>query len=336
MERLLASSPPRRLLGRGPRLRTSSDFPIVLHESPLEIDMSDPLAIPTAIKPSAQARQDKMVDNISSPSLSGSPPPKEDGYFSGSGVRTPNPYSTPGTPGLVSRSPSFSSSFLYTEGEDDESMPPLDRLTVFDFLENLALPQRLERLQSSLATQTEKVRRQQQRLKSSSRTTKDKLVDQWKRRVPTPDEQLDKYRRRMRDSVDRFGKKWTDAQAVTIREKAAFIAGVLNILISGFLVGAYPEWFHIWYTAQLCYFYPIRFYTYHKRGYHYFLVDLCYFVNLLLILSIWVFPQSKRLFISTFCLAFGNNAVAIAMWRNSLVFHSLDKVTRYARALAHI
>ena len=60
------------------------------------------------------------------------------------------------------------------------------------------------------------------------------------------------------------------------------------------------------------------------------MADLCYFVNLLLILTIWFFPHSKRLFISTYCLAFGNNAVAIAMWRNSLVFHSLDKVTSYA------
>lgn len=74
---------------------------------------------------------------------------------------------------------------------------------------------------------------------------------------------------------------------------------------------------------------PIRWYNYHKIGFHYFLADLCYFVNLLLVLSIWFFPQSKRLFISTYCLAFGNNAVAIAMWRNSLVFHSLDKVTSY-------
>lgn len=75
------------------------------------------------------------------------------------------------------------------------------------------------------------------------------------------------------------------------------------------------------------FFIPVRYWTYRKTGYHYFLADLCYFVNVLLTLSIWVFPQSKRLVLSTFCLAFGNNAMAIALWRNSLVFHSLDKVT---------
>jgi hypothetical protein len=72
---------------------------------------------------------------------------------------------------------------------------------------------------------------------------------------------------------------------------------------------------------------PIRVFTYHRRGMHYFLADLCYFVNLLLSLSIWVFPNSKRLFTAAYCLAYGNNAVAIIMWRNSLVFHSFDKVT---------
>ncbi|KAF3937169.1 hypothetical protein ABW19_dt0201244 [Dactylella cylindrospora] len=83
----------------------------------------------------------------------------------------------------------------------------------------------------------------------------------------------------------------------------------------------------LWYTLQMVYFMPIRFYSYHKRGYHYFLADLCYFVNVLLLSSIWVFPNSRRLFISAYCLSYGNNAWAIAMWRNSMVFHSLDKIT---------
>jgi hypothetical protein len=237
--------------------------------------------------------------------------------------------------GMTSHSPGYPYSVLsrttsngsYSE-MDDESFPPLDRLTMFDIIENLALPQRLERFQNSITAHTDKVRRQQQKIRMSSITAKDKMVEEWRRRVPTPDEQLDKYKRRMRDNVDRLSKRWNDAKAVTLREKISFITGVLNIFISGYLIGAYPEYFHIWYTAQLAFFMPIRYYKYHKIGYHYFLADLCYFVNLLMLLTIWFFPGSKRLFISTYCLAMGNNAIAIAMWRNSLVFHSLDKVTR--------
>lgn len=230
------------------------------------------------------------------------------------------------TPGRLSRNPSFSNSSSYQE--DWDTFPPLDKLTVFDLLDNFSLSHRLEKWQQSINVQREKVNKQRERLKNTSTNAKDQVVKEWKRRAPTADEKLDKYRRRMRNSVERLGKQWNATATVSLREKISFISGVLNIFISGYLIGAYPEYFYIWFSAQLVYFMPIRYYRYHKKGYHYFLADLCYFVNLMCLLSFWVFPQSKRLFISTFCLVFGNNAVAIAMWRNSLVFHSMDKVVR--------
>lgn len=241
-----------------------------------------------------------------------------------------NGSSRSGSPTMSSTTPGLSRSTSFSDGDYfDESVPPLERLTVFDLIENLALPQRLERFQSTISLQTEKVRRGQERLKSSGKVAKEKVVEEWRRRVPTADEQLEKYKKRMRVSVDRLNSKF--GKAVTLREKLSFIAGVMNVFVSGYLVGGHPDLYHIWYTIQLLYFMPIRFYTYQKKGYHYFLADLCYFVNLLLMLTIWVFPGSKRLFIASYCLSFGNNAIAIAMWRNSLVFHSLDKVTRYVR-----
>lgn len=239
---------------------------------------------------------------------------------------------TPPSPSSLSRNTSFSTKNGYND--DWEAYPPLERLTVFDLFDNLALPQRLESWQNKINAQTERVRRQREKLKLSGWSAKDRVVEEWRRRLPPPDEQLEKYRKRMKDSVDRLGARWNDTKSVTAREKLSFIAGVLNVFISGYLVGAHPELFYYWFTAQLCYFMPIRYYTYHARGYHYFrklhngsfwpkligpiVADMCYFVNLLLLLTIWVAPQSKRLLISTYCLAYGNNAVAIAMWRNSV------------------
>ncbi|KAK6437958.1 hypothetical protein LTR95_005848 [Oleoguttula sp. CCFEE 5521] len=247
-------------------------------------------------------------------------------YLSAQPYASSNGLTTPSTPGL-SRSGSTSDLSAF-EGFGGENFPPLDRLTMFDVLENFALPQRLEKMQTALQQQAEKVRVQRRKLTTRALSSKNVVVEEWRKRVPnTPDEQLDRYRKRMKDTVDRLGKRWNDQKIVSLKEKISFVTAVLNIFISGYLIGAFPEYFHYWYTAQLAYYMPIRWYTYHKIGYHYFLADLCYFVNLLLVLSIWFFPQSKRLFISTYCLAFGNNAVAIAMWRNSLVFHSLDKVT---------
>ncbi|TVY34186.1 putative membrane protein [Lachnellula subtilissima] len=274
--------------------------------------MSDPIPIP-ASKSEPALNPLSLSPEISrapaAASLAGSSPPEN------SPILTPQ----------LSRHGSFSGSSSYQE--DWEAFPPLERLTVFDLLENFALPQQLEKLQRNISAQTNKVKRQREVLRTRGSHAKERVVEEWRKRVPPADEQLDKYRKRMRVSVDRLGRRWNDTKVVTAREKVSFICGVLNVLISGYLIGGYPQYFHIWYTVQLLYFMPIRYFTYHKRGYHYFLADLCYFVNLLCLLSIWIFPQSKRLFISTFCLAFGNNAVAIAMWRNSLVFHSFDKVT---------
>ncbi|KAI0472171.1 hypothetical protein GGR56DRAFT_657231 [Xylariaceae sp. FL0804] len=225
----------------------------------------------------------------------------------------------------LSRNPSFSGSSSYHE--DWDSFPPLDRLTFLDLLDNFTLPQQLDKLQKGISAQTAKVRKSRAALKARGEEARSRMVEQWRRRVPSADEQLERYRKRMKQNVERLGTQWHDAKVITLREKVSFICGVLNVFVSGYLIGAYPEWFHLWYTAQLLYFMPIRYYTYHRRGYHYFLADLCYFVNLLLFLSLWIFPSSKRLFISAYCLAFGNNAVAIIMWRNSLVFHDFDKVT---------
>ncbi|CVK97235.1 related to Integral membrane protein [Fusarium mangiferae] len=226
---------------------------------------------------------------------------------------------------MHSRNPSFSGSS--SNHEDWDGLPPLDRLSVLDLLDNFALPQQLEKLQKGISAQTDKVRRSREAIKTKTQSARDRMVEEWRRRVPEADEQLDRYRKQMQRRVDKLGKRWNDTKVISAREKVSFIFGVMNIFVSGYLIGAYPEYFHLWYTVQLLYFMPIRFFTYHRRGYHYFLADLCYFTNLLLALSIWIFPGSKRLFTASYCLAFGNNAVAIIMWRNSLVFHSFDKVT---------
>ncbi|KAI5847510.1 hypothetical protein BZA05DRAFT_426577 [Tricharina praecox] len=221
--------------------------------------------------------------------------------------------SQPNSPPL-SRSHSTASSSGQTQDTDDwDFFPPLDKLTVFDYLDQLALPQRLEKINRTYLVQRDKVKRgfESTRVKARLRT----------------DQELEKYREKYSKGLDKILENWNDTKIVSSREKLSFVVGVSNIFITGLLIGGYPEWMHVWYSLQLLYFMPIRYYTYHQMGYHYFLADLCYFVNVMLVLAIWVFPNSRRLMISAYCLSYGNNAWAIAMWRNSMVFHSLDKVT---------
>ena len=172
-------------------------------------------------------------------------------------AKTPEPASPLSSLGLLSRNASMSDSSSYQE----EWETPPETVTVFELMNNLALPSRLEKWQNKLSAQTERVRRQREKIKSSTNNAKDRVVEEWRRRLPPPDEQLDKYRKRVRISVDRLGVRWNDTKAVTAREKLSFIAGVLNIFISGYLIGAFPEYFYYWFTAQLCYFMPIRWYS---------------------------------------------------------------------------
>lgn len=72
---------------------------------------------------------------------------------------------------------------------------------------------------------------------------------------------------------------------------------------------------------------PLRFFEYKQKAFHYFLFDLCYYVTILNIVFIWLFPSSPTLFVACYCLSHGSLASAVITWRNSLVFHDVDKVT---------
>jgi len=61
--------------------------------------------------------------------------------------------------------------------------------------------------------------------------------------------------------------------------------------------------------------------------YHYFLLDFCYLANLILLFYLHLYPSSPHLFVMNFVNGSGPLAFAIIMWRNSLVFHSIDKLT---------
>ncbi|KAG9003760.1 hypothetical protein FRB90_011125 [Tulasnella sp. 427] len=120
---------------------------------------------------------------------------------------------------------------------------------------------------------------------------------------------------------------WQSAKVIRTREKVSFFIGVMSILYTSLLVGLAPEWLHVLYTVQTLYFLPTRYYTYKKKAWHYFLFDLCYYVNVLALLFIWVFPGSPVLWHSCYLLTHGSLASAVITWRNSLVFHDIDKVT---------
>jgi hypothetical protein len=105
------------------------------------------------------------------------------------------------------------------------------------------------------------------------------------------------------------------------------------------LAGRWPHILPLVYTIQALFLITLRFFIYKRKSWHYFgkiqiinfdynlyfiflVYDLCYFVNLLTLLYLWIFPSSKILFTVCYTLSHGPLALAIVLWRNSLVFHS--------------
>ena len=130
--------------------------------------------------------------------------------------------SAPPSPSLISRSPSFAHSMAAFQ-EDWEAFASPDTISFFDLLEGIALPRQFEKWQAALAART---RRQRAKLASTAGTAKDRVAEEWRRRlVPlTPDEQLEKYRRRVRSSVERVGRRWDDFVLVTGKEKVGALS----------------------------------------------------------------------------------------------------------------
>src|SRR5262249_13013939 len=96
--------------------------------------------------------------------------------------------------------------------------------------------------------------------------------------------------------LGRVKRKWRDKNVVRTRDKVAFTVGVANACITPWMLGKYPEWFPLFYTAQAALLIAMRFFIYKSKHWHYFVFDLCYYVNALTI--IWLLrPHSETLFI---------------------------------------
>lgn len=65
-----------------------------------------------------------------------------------------------------------------------------------------------------------------------------------------------------------------------------------------------------------------------SKGEHYFLLEMCYLVNVVLAVSVWLAPTNVWLYKAAFGLVAGPLTWSIVALRNSLVLHSLDQVRR--------
>ena len=134
---------------------------------------------------------------------------------------------------------------------------------------------------------------------------------------------------------------------VKMIDKISFTFGVVSICSSEWLVLRHHQWFPLYYLIIMTPLLMWRLGTYTKHKYQLFMLggsmrtsylspnftelssDFCYFVNLSVLLQALFFRSNMIWFKANYVLSMGPVALAIIAWNNSLVFHSLDKLTSF-------
>ena len=112
-------------------------------------------------------------------------------------------------------------------------------------------------------------------------------------------------------------------------DKFSFTLGVIVICLSEWLILRLPNLFPYFYYAIMAVLMAYRYYDYASQKAELFMLDFCYFVNLSVMLQTAFYPDNLMWFKANYVLCMGPICIAIMVWKNSLVFHSLDKLTSF-------
>ena len=134
---------------------------------------------------------------------------------------------------------------------------------------------------------------------------------------------------------------------VKMMDKASFTLGVVSICVLEWVALRHGSWFPLYYATIMTTLLLWRLITYTKDKFQLFMLDFCYFINLSVVLQTFFFMSNinwYKVSISCMCLrkekanddhqanyilCMGPLMFAIIVWKNSLVFHSLDKLTSF-------
>ncbi|GMG20955.1 unnamed protein product [Ambrosiozyma monospora] len=198
------------------------------------------------------------------------------------------------------------------------SVSSFENLTIFDLLDPTSYAIELSKSQTY------------QKVKNYSTTSLKKLNDKRKQKkikFNISNEELHQLKQQLHKQVDKTYLKIDKTLKASQTEKLYYAATIYIIFLMGICIGKHPAYFHVFYTVISCVLLPIRFLTYYKMNYGYYLADLCYFVNALVFLFIWVWPDSKMLFVTCASFSWGTLSFAVITWKNKLVLHSIEKTT---------
>jgi len=183
------------------------------------------------------------------------------------------------------------------------------------------------------------------RITDSGRIVKDKVRREFRRRMTgNPDKKIRdavlenknivQVRREMRKRVTGDPEKkirdyMTEVPQVKFIDKVYFTFGVGCVVLTEYLALRHPTLFTQYYYLLMSFLVSIRYFQYAEENMELFMLDFCYFANLSTMIQTGVFPNCLLWYKANYVLNMGCLMLAIVVWQNSLVFHSLDKITSF-------
>jgi len=131
------------------------------------------------------------------------------------------------------------------------------------------------------------------------------------------------------DSHKKIREYMTETPQVKLKDKFSFTLGVMTICLSQWLILRYPDYFPLFWMVFTSLLWIHRFIDYSSQKFELFMLDYCYFVNMSVAIQITFYPDNLGWFQANYALTLGPIFLAIIIWKNSLVFHSLDKLTSF-------
>uniref|UniRef100_A0A7S0T9D0 Glycerophosphocholine acyltransferase 1 n=1 Tax=Erythrolobus madagascarensis TaxID=708628 RepID=A0A7S0T9D0_9RHOD len=110
-------------------------------------------------------------------------------------------------------------------------------------------------------------------------------------------------------------------------DKASFVFFIMLLMLTELVLLTAPRQLYVLYSVIILPLMLARYWTYKKDKFHYFMYDFCYFAQVILLISLYALPTNQTAAQLNFAVANGPLAWAVVLWKNSLVFHSVDKMT---------
>lgn len=124
-----------------------------------------------------------------------------------------------------------------------------------------------------------------------------------------------------------FEKERKHERYIRARDRVVFCLNVINLVVSCALITKGPNYYVYWNAFIVPALMLHRLFDYFQKGWHFYMIDFCYLVNLMVIVSTIFFPKNEMMFMISYALSMGPLVFAIFYFRGSLAFTSMDKIT---------